>query len=264
MAQVLGTRPLARSRNAVRRPAPAGVRARAGWGAFLLSFGARAGLALLVGMLLWSVVPAAAGWSSSVVMSNSMAPRLLAGDVVLVRPVDPHQLRVGQILLVDDTDHPERLRLHRLTAIEPGTGMLTLKGDANQRADSAPVPTGAVHGVAALRVPWIGSPLVWVQEGRRQLLTGAATVLAGLAVGAWCYRPLRRPPLERRAAAASDYFDEPTRSGNSTPLVHTVTEPARWTVVDGRTDTRPLPCVGDLHHDVRAGTPHEGSTTGPW
>jgi signal peptidase len=189
------TEPDGGSRNAVRRPAPTGLWARTGWAALLVSAVARAGLFLLAGLLLWSVAPVAAGWSSSVVMSNSMAPRLLAGDVVLVRPIDPGQLRTGQVLLVDDPDRTGRLRLHRLDGIDPATGILTLKGDANSRADSTPVRPEAVHGIAALRVPWVGTPMLWLQEGHLRLVAWTAIALAGLVAGVFHYRPEPLPAL---------------------------------------------------------------------
>jgi signal peptidase len=201
----------------------------------------------LTGLLLWSVAPVLAGWSSTVVMSNSMAPRLLAGDVVLIRPVTPDELALGQILLVDDPDHAGRLRLHRLAAMDSDTGALTLKGDANARADSTTVQTGSVHGVAALRVPWVGSPLVWLHEGRTPLVAATAAALTALAVGAWCYRPLPRvapAPTHRTCPSAG----APGRStGPSRPPVGEDEAPQpSGTVLANRTDTRPLYRASDL------------------
>lgn len=247
------------SRNAPGRPAPPSVRARAGWGALLVSITARGALPLLVGLLLWSVVPVVAGWSSTVVMSNSMAPRLFAGDVVLVRPVTADQLAPGQILLVDDPDHAGRLRLHRLTAMDTSTGELTLKGDANARADSTTVRTDAVHGVAALRVPWIGSPVVWLQERRIQLLAAAVAAMAALSAGVWCYRPIPGPNGRRRARTTTrDRATAAAGSASSTPPGN------GWLLSDGtvvadRSDTRRLYLGTDLDDPtggqvLRAGT----------
>lgn len=226
------------SRTAAGRPARTAVEARAGWAALLVSATARGALLLLAGLLLWSVAPVAAGWSSTVVMSNSMAPRLLAGDVTLVRPVAPDELRLGQVLLVDDPDRPGRLRLHRLTAMDTGTGDLTLKGDANARADATTVHTDAVHGVAALRVPWVGSPLVWLEQGRLRLVAVTAAALAALAAGLWCYRPLPVPdsaPRHRTPATTRTRTSEP--SAAPAPLARSDAY---------RTDTRPLYRVPDL------------------
>ncbi|GAB3424863.1 LamG-like jellyroll fold domain-containing protein [Flindersiella endophytica] len=139
------------------------------------------------GLVLWSTAPAAFGWQPTVVMSGSMRPALAPGDVVLTRPVAVDQLRPGRVVLADDPDHPGRLRLHRLSRIEPD-GALRLRGDANQAADSTPVRQAAVHGVGALRVPRIASPVVWVREHRYGTLAGT---MLGLVVVAWLARTPR-------------------------------------------------------------------------
>lgn len=239
------------SRNAGRRPAHSRVWTREGWIALVVSIAARTALLLMAGLLLASVVPAVAGWSSSVVMSNSMAPRLFAGDVVLIRPADPVELHVGQILLVDDPDHAERLRLHRLIGMDSGTGALTLKGDANDRADSTTVQTDAVHGVAALRVPWVGSPMVWLAEGRIRPVAATAAVLTALVAAAWCYRPLRHPdparPHRTSPAAEARRSAAPSRRRGTD---HDAPHPS-GTVLAERTDTHPLYRVTALPDEAR-------------
>jgi signal peptidase I len=141
----------------------------------VLSTAARVLLGTLALLLLASVAPTVAGWETTVVMSGSMGPGVSPGDVAVVRPVDPADLAVGQVLLVDDPDSPGRLRLHRLVAIEDAG--LELRGDANPTADSALVAPSAVHGVGVMRLPALGLPVYWAAE--RRLLRLAATT-AGL------------------------------------------------------------------------------------
>lgn len=126
---------------------------------------ARMLLLLPVGLLVWVVLPAGIGWQPTDVMTGSMEPRIVAGDVVVARPVEPGSWQIGQVLLVADPDHVGRLRLHRLDHITD-TGQLILKGDANADPDSTPIDPSAVRGVAVLRVPWVGAPVVWVAENR--------------------------------------------------------------------------------------------------
>ncbi|MFQ1003212.1 LamG-like jellyroll fold domain-containing protein [Modestobacter sp. SSW1-42] len=162
-----------------RRTLPSSWRSR--WPAFVLSCAARAVLITVLWLVGWSLLPAAAGWESTVVVSGSMAPRLQVGDVVVARPVASDQLRTGMVLLVDDPDHPGRLRVHRLVGIE--NGMLRLRGDANPQDDSALVAPSAVHGTGALRLPAIGRPVVWWSERDLPALLTAGTALT-LLVGA--------------------------------------------------------------------------------
>ena len=173
---------------AARRAGGALSRLRGSWAALVLAALARGVLTLVLGLLLWSVLPVLAGWESTVVMSGSMSPKLVSGDVVLVRPVDPGSLSAGQVVLVDDPDRPGRLRLHRLVKID-SDGTLLLKGDANPQADSAEVGPEAAHGVAALRVPYIGRPSVWLAEGRSLRLAGVGGAFVVTVLGALLFRP---------------------------------------------------------------------------
>lgn len=179
------------------------------WARVVVATAARAVLAALVGLAVWSAAPALLGWHPTTVMTGSMAPRLLPGDVVVSRPVAPAEVRPGQVLLADDPDHPGRLRMHRF--VEPGRdGTVVTKGDANPRADSTPIERSAVHGVAALRVPFVASPVLWVREGR-WVETGVLTlVVVALLALATVDGALRRPAAHRAAR----------RAGHAGPVAH--------------------------------------------
>ncbi|HEU5271742.1 MAG TPA: LamG-like jellyroll fold domain-containing protein [Jatrophihabitans sp.] len=170
---------------ATRQPAPD---ARSGWPVLLASSAARAVLVLLASLLLAATVPALAGWQPTVVQTGSMQPLLRPGDVVIARPVPAARLRPGQVLLVTDPDQPGRLRLHRLVRIEPD-GSLVLRGDANPAPDSSPVAQTALHGVAVLRVPAIGLPMLWLRQGRYLPAGMLGLLLAALFLLAIAYRP---------------------------------------------------------------------------
>ena len=154
--------------------------------ALVLSSFARTVLGAGMLLVLVSVLPAVAGWQTTVVMSGSMEPTLSPGDVTLVRPVDPADLQPGQIVLVDDPDRPGQLRVHRLVGIEDGG--LRLRGDANPREDSSLVAISAVHGTGAARLPGLGLPAVWLAEHRVLPLAGTAAALVALLGLAFLHR----------------------------------------------------------------------------
>jgi hypothetical protein len=147
---------------------------------------ARISLFVLAGCLFWSSVPVLWGWKSTTIMSDSMAPTVRAGDIVVAMPVQDPASLTGRVLLFDDPDHPGRLRLHRLVTETP-SGQLITRGDANGADDSTPIDPEAVHGVAVLRAPGLGLPFVWARDGRWELIL--ATVVVVLAVGALAFRP---------------------------------------------------------------------------
>lgn len=168
-----------------------GVLARDSWAALVLSTVAGAALVLGAGLTAWSLLPTLLGWESAVVMSGSMSPSLMPGDVAVARPIDPARSLPGQVLLVDDPDHPGSLRLHRLLAVEESG--LRLQGDANAAADTSLVSPAAVHGVGVLRIPAVGLPVVWAHEESWAPLAGTGGVLAVLLAAASWSRPGAAP-----------------------------------------------------------------------
>ena len=193
-----------RHRAAAVRPAssaPATPSPAADWARLVVASVARGLVATLLGLAFWAVAPLVVGWQPTTTVSGSMMPRIEVGDVVISKPVPETDLRVGQVLLMDDPDQAGHLRFHRFA--EPGDdGMLVTKGDANPQADSTPVARDAVHGVGVLRVPWVGLPVTWAREGdvaRLVLLAASIAVLMALAT---LDGPLRRR-VEQEAPAAS-------------------------------------------------------------
>lgn len=146
------------------------------WTRFTVVLIARGILAAVFGVLFWGVVPTVIGWHSTTVMTGSMEPTLHVGDVVVSKPIEPRELRKGQVLLFDDPDHVGILRLHRFNALN-ADGTLTTKGDVNPGADSTPITRAAVVGVGYLRVPFIGIPITWAARGDTAALTSLGAAL---------------------------------------------------------------------------------------
>lgn len=147
----------------------------------LLAVAARTVLWSVLLLAVWAALPVALGWHVTTVASDSMAPGIRAGDVVAAMPVDAEAVTAGRVLLVDDPDHDDRLRLHRLERIEQD-GALRLRGDANAEADRTPVAPTAVHGVGVLRFPGIGLPTVWIRSGAGTSVALTSAVAAVLVV----------------------------------------------------------------------------------
>lgn len=138
---------------------------------------ARGAVTMVLALGFWAAAPVLLGWSPTSVMTASMTPAIEVGDVVVAAPADRAQIVPGRVLLADDPDWPDRLRLHRLVEVADDGSFVT-KGDANPSADTSPLHPDAVLGVGVLRVPWVGLPVVWLRTG--EVLPLAATAAAFL------------------------------------------------------------------------------------
>jgi hypothetical protein len=175
------------------------------WGWLVACSLAKGVLATVVCLALWGAVPAAIGWLPTTVSSGSMLPRLHVGDVAVSRPLDGVAPTLGSVLLFEDPDRPDRLRMHRFVRVDDD-GLLVTRGDANTGEDSSPVAVSAVRGVGTLRVPWVALPVVWLRE-RAWLPLGLTLVgLVGLTLVAGQSRRFGFP-------------DPPVEDGSSDPGV---------------------------------------------
>jgi hypothetical protein len=76
-------------------------------------------------------------------LGGSMWPTVRDGAVLLVQPVDPKTISLGDLAAFEDSEG--HLKVHRVVARRPDH--LVVKGDGLDTADP-PVPLGAVLGVA--------------------------------------------------------------------------------------------------------------------
>lgn len=151
-----------------------------GWGPLLRRTAARAGLAMVASLVLWSLLPALLGWAPRVILSGSMEPRIHSGDVIVTRDVQGATLSKGQVITVQDPDHPEKTRTHRFVRYD-ADGTIVTKGDANPEADSSHVGAADVLGLGVIRVPFVGRPAYWMAQHNYGAL-GVTFLLLGIGV----------------------------------------------------------------------------------
>lgn len=129
---------------------------------------AGAGAALLAGVVALAaavvVVPRLTGAVPLTVLTSSMEPAYPPGTLVIVRPVDPDDVRIGDVITYQlESGRPEVVT-HRVVAVTTDTsGERTFRaqGDNNAQPDPAPVVAGQIQGAVWYAVPWIG----WVATG---------------------------------------------------------------------------------------------------
>jgi signal peptidase I len=126
---------------------------------YLRRFVAFAWFALLVALLGLAALSHAAphiGHTLMIIRGASMEPAIPLGSLVATRPVDPGDVRVGDVVTVRAKNGA--LITHRVVSITDsgGASHLRLHGDANHTPDADPVAAGSVVGRVAWSVPVAG------------------------------------------------------------------------------------------------------------
>ena len=148
--------------------------------------------------------PALVGMRSFAVLSGSMEPVLSTGDVVVVQPVTPRAVRVGDIVTFTDPQRRERRITHRVRSVHI-TGeraRFVTKGDANDSAERWQMDADGKLGRAVYRIPAVGYAFARLGDppARIAFVVVPAVLLAILElVRIW--RPRRRPPEVSDVAA---------------------------------------------------------------
>ncbi len=112
-----------------------------------------------VGAFVVQAVPQLVGAQHSyVVLSGSMTPAIHPGDSVLVGPVSPNQIRVGDVITYQEQadDPPITHRVISVQHTSNGGVTFKTKGDANQHADPWTVDSSQVIGEVRYTIPYIG------------------------------------------------------------------------------------------------------------
>jgi signal peptidase len=127
------------------------------WLRRLLAFSFLAVVAAALGVLI--VVPRAVHGTAMTVLTGSMTPSIPVGSVVIVQPVDPRTLHVGDVATYQPEPGKPTFITHRITKIktDKGVSTYTFKGDANPTADIFPVSAKQIRGKVLLHVPYLGA-----------------------------------------------------------------------------------------------------------
>jgi signal peptidase len=143
-------------------------------------------LAVIAAAAALIVVPKAAGARPLTVLSGSMTGTYDIGDVVVVRPVDTDDLRVGDVITFHPVPDDPALTTHRIVAFNVGSGgtRFVTRGDANNVADLSPVEPAQVRGEVWYAVPELGWVSVWMAGGWLGSLTDVVAV-GLLLYGGW-------------------------------------------------------------------------------
>jgi signal peptidase len=159
-------------------------------------------LATILGAVVVGRLVPLAGHPTLVVAGGSMAPAIGVGSAIIVDPVDPADLVVGDVVSLQEA--PDRATYtHRITRIveRDGARWLETKGDANAAADPAITAATGVIGRVAFVLPLLGFAIALMAQA-----TGVASVLA-LAAALVVARTLVSPAPDASRAAGLERPD---------------------------------------------------------
>ena len=108
---------------------------------------------LMLAPLIWGVKIGA-------VESGSMSPTIPEGSLIVIKPVDPESIRLGQVISYHPPGSPRTTVTHRVAEIvRDGRGRVSFRtrGDANTDLDRYVVPGSNLVGRVRMDVPYIGS-----------------------------------------------------------------------------------------------------------
>jgi len=181
-----------------------------------LSFGLLA-LVLLIAVLVIAL-PMLTKSTPYTVLTSSMTPSYPAGTLVVVKPTDVQQIRIGDVVTYQLESNQPAVVTHRvIQIIEPttasGTESFITKGDANSLPDAKPVKPVQVRGVVWYAVPYIGWVNNVVNGDARNVIVpivaGGLFLYAGF-MGASTVVDRRR---KAKAAAAAEALENHEQSG---------------------------------------------------
>lgn len=120
-----------------------------------------AGLFVIVMGLAAAVIgiPFATGSVALSVLTGSMAPTYPTGTLVIVRPVEPTNIRIGDPITYQMESGRPELITHRVIAISSSSNgdiNFTTQGDSNDLADANPVVADQVMGRVWYSIPYLG------------------------------------------------------------------------------------------------------------
>jgi len=105
------------------------------------------------------VMPWVTGSVALTVLTRSMEPTYPPGTLVIVQPVEPSDIAIGDAITYQIQPGVAEYITHRVIAISRTTGgelTFTTKGDNNGVADADPVIAEQVQGRVWYSLPWIG------------------------------------------------------------------------------------------------------------
>jgi len=129
------------------------------------------------------------GWRVDGLRSGSMEPQLMAGDLVVTRPVEPEAVNVGGIITFHYRGSAESLVSHRVIGVQGNSPLsFRTKGDASETTDPFITPARDLVGLVSFHFPLLGYAVLFLKTATGLLVS---LVIPGLIISGVCFKSLR-------------------------------------------------------------------------
>lgn len=114
-------------------------------------------------------VPDFMGYKPFIVLSGSMEPEIMTGDMVLVKNTDAENLQEGDVIAFKSG---EAVVTHRIMEVKTENGEVSYvtQGDANDSPDQTSVKPADVEGIYKNRIPGAGNVAMFMQTTTGMIL----------------------------------------------------------------------------------------------
>ena len=111
-------------------------------------------------------VPGVAGYKPMLVLTDSMSPTIKSGDLIIIKEINPNELKIGDIItFFDPAGNNQTTVTHTIKNIykEDGVLMFETQGDNNNKPDRLLVNADAVIGIYTFRIPVVANIIIFMQ-----------------------------------------------------------------------------------------------------
>lgn len=130
------------------------------------------------------VQPSVMGYKFYTVLTGSMSPTIVPGDLVIVKETPASEIKEGDIITFASTQS-ENITTHRVKqVIEEEEIKFVTKGDANNVEDPNPVSEKLLVGKVVKYIGGLGSKMQYMQQNLSKIIMAILVIAFGLmAVG---------------------------------------------------------------------------------
>ena len=159
---------------------------------------------VVAAVIVLTVLPRTGLYATYILLSDSMQPTIPMGSIVIVAPVDPASLEVGDVISYTSAEVPYPTLTHRIQSIsreDDGRLGFVTKGDYNLVPDPYVVHYSGTAGLVIRAVPYAGYAVAVLESTIARLVLGLT--LAGTLAVFWFRRVWTKPVADAFQAATA-------------------------------------------------------------